>query len=225
MPDDKDRNELSEEDRAALDYERRREEEAETRGRTEQLTKLFYKTPAMAEHAEMINAVQNSRNWTPQTVCIEVSKPLLTMLEFQERAEAAEQGRAPTPIDKVLARIVDNELQDQLHWLAVEPAHFERYRNLYMWVCWRCWTVQNREAVPLFGPGGLVHQLGVGGYTERRKFRQTIKRWLSVTRSLWPSCPATLSADGISLLVSHAEGIRSSQNKSGKKSNQMLSPA
>jgi hypothetical protein len=135
MPDHKNPDELSEEDRAALDYERRREEETETRGRTERLTKLFYKTPAMVEHAEMINAVQNSADWSPQEVCIEVSKPLLTMLEFQERAEAAEQGRAPTPIDKILARIVDNELQDQLHWLSVEPAHFERYRNLWNRFC------------------------------------------------------------------------------------------
>lgn len=135
MPDEKNHDELSEEDRAALEYERSREGEAESRARAEQLTKLFYKTPPMVEHVEMINAVQNSTDWSPQEVCIEVSKPLLTMLEFRERAAAAEEGRAPEPLDKILARIVDNELQDQLHWLVVEPPHFRRYRKLWNQFC------------------------------------------------------------------------------------------
>ena len=148
MPDDKDRHELSEEDRAALDYERSKEEEGETRARAKQLTKLFYKTPAMVEHAEMVNAVQDSSDWTPQEVCIEVSKPLLTMLEFQERAEAAEQGRPPTPIDKILARIIDNELQDELHWLVVEPVHFERYRNLWNRFCDEQGAPEHKIAAP-----------------------------------------------------------------------------
>ena len=138
MPDEKNHDELSEEDRAALEYERSREgeaEQAETRARAEQLTKLFYKTPAMVEHVEMINAVQNGSDWTTDTVCIEIAKPLLAMLDFQERAEAAEEGRAPEPLDKILARIVDNELQDQLHWLVAEPVHFQRYRKLWNQFC------------------------------------------------------------------------------------------
>lgn len=125
----------SEEDRAALDYEHSREKAAATQARAEQLTKLFLKTPAMVEHAEMIDAVHNRTDWTSDTVCIEVAKPLLAMLEFQERAEAVENGRAPEPLDKILARIVDNELQEELHWLAVAPAHFERYRNLWNRFC------------------------------------------------------------------------------------------
>jgi hypothetical protein len=44
-------------------------------------------------------------------------------------------GRAHTRIDKVLTRIVDNEVQEELHWLVVEPAHFERYRNLWNRFC------------------------------------------------------------------------------------------
>jgi Plasmid encoded RepA protein len=80
--------------------------------------------------------------------------------------------------------------------------------DFYMWMCWRCWTAPKEQAVPLFGPGGLVQQLGVQGYAERWKFRQTIRRWLLVTREWWPECPARLSTDGGALLLTHAEGIR-----------------
>jgi hypothetical protein len=100
----------------------------------EELTKAFRKTPAMIELAELIDAVENG-DWDEQAVSVEVSKPLLKMLEFQERAEAAEQGRAPTPVDKILARIIDNVLQEELHWLTVEPAHFDRYRDLWNRFC------------------------------------------------------------------------------------------
>jgi hypothetical protein len=100
----------------------------------EELTKAFRKTPAMTELAELIDAVENG-DWDEQAVSVEVSKPLLKMLEFLERAEAAEQGRAPTPVDKILARIIDNVLQEELHWLTVEPAHFDRYRDLWNRFC------------------------------------------------------------------------------------------
>ena len=98
---------------------------------TDELTAAFLKTPAMLEHVKNIDAVQNAEDWREETVGVEVAKPLLAMLEFEEGAEAAEQGRAPTPVAKILALIIDNVLQEELHWHVVEPLHFARIRRLW----------------------------------------------------------------------------------------------
>jgi hypothetical protein len=62
-----------------------------------------------------------------------VGKQVRTVLS--QSGSSMKPGRAHTPIDKVLARIVDNEVQEELHWLVVEPAHFECYRNLWNRFC------------------------------------------------------------------------------------------
>jgi hypothetical protein len=81
--------------------------------------------------------------------------------------------------------------------------------DFYLWVCWRCWTAKGTESIPLFGSGGLVNQLGVRGYAERWKFRQTLRRWLALTLELWPDCPAFLSKDGSQLTIRHGQAISS----------------
>ena len=136
MPDDKNRDEGS------------RGEETQSQATAEQLTKLFYKTPAMIAHAEMVDTVQNSPDWSTETVCIEVSKPLLAMIDFEERAQAKEHGRAPAPTDSILALIVDNVLQEELHWHVVAPAHFQRYRNLWNRFCDEQGAPEHKIAAP-----------------------------------------------------------------------------
>ena len=116
--------------------------------RAKQLTKLFYKTPAMLKHAQMLDAVQTGDDSSTETVCIEVSKPLLAMIAFQERAQATEQGRAPAPTDSVLALMVDNMLQEELHWHAVEPFHFEHYRKLWNRFCDEQGAPEHKIAAP-----------------------------------------------------------------------------
>ena len=73
---------------------------------------------------------------------------------------------------------------------------------------WRCWKAKGTESIPLFGPGGLVNQLGGEGYGRERKFRQTIVRWLASIRAVWPDCPAEISADGESLELRHVKAIK-----------------
>jgi hypothetical protein len=102
---------------------------------TDELTAAFLRTPAMMAHVENINAVENAKDWSPATVCIEIDKPLLAMLEAEERTEAAEQGRDPKPVEKILALMMDNVLQEELHWHVVQPMHFARYRRLWNRYC------------------------------------------------------------------------------------------
>lgn len=80
--------------------------------------------------------------------------------------------------------------------------------DFYVWVCWRTWTVKSGQtAVPLFGVDGLVKQLGVEGYAQRQKFRQTLRRWIATTQALWPECPVELSGDGNALILRHGKAI------------------
>ena len=102
----------------------------------------------------------------------------------------------------------------QAHPLPVDMNMVRAFKNspglldFSLWLTWRCWKARGTESIPLFGVGGLVHQLGVEGYESERKFRQTLKRWLASIRATWPSCPAVISADGERLELSHAKAIK-----------------
>ena len=62
-------------------------------------------------------------------------REFIRLTEFLEQKRAADAGVAPLPPDKVINQIILNELHDQLHWLVVEPAHFEHYRELWNRFC------------------------------------------------------------------------------------------
>ena len=79
--------------------------------------------------------------------------------------------------------------------------------DFYMWVMYRCKTVKDFTAVPLFGPQGLKGQLGVEGYAQKFHFRMVVKRWIDETRQYWPECPARVSRDGDHLELEHRLGI------------------
>jgi hypothetical protein len=100
-----------------------------------ELSKEFRETAPMLELARMLDQVLNDPDETTQRVTVEVSKPLIDMIEFQERADAAKMGRAPSPTDKILTTILDNVLQEELHWLVTEPVHFIQYRDLWNAFC------------------------------------------------------------------------------------------
>lgn len=101
----------------------------------EDLTREFLKTPAMVEHAQMLDQVQTSRDQSNRTVTVTVANPYATMLEFIERNNAAATGRAPDPLAQLVQQIVENEVEDMLHWLSVAPGHFSRYRDLWNAFC------------------------------------------------------------------------------------------
>ena len=42
--------------------------------------------------------------------------------------------------------------------------------DFYIWLVWRCWTAKGRVCIPLFGPAGLVQQLGLSNNLRDRDF-------------------------------------------------------
>ncbi len=120
----------------------------------EELTREFLKTPAMVEHARMLDQVQASRDTGNQTVTVTVANPYAVMLEFVERHHAAAAGRAPEPLAKLVQEIVENELEDTLHWLAVAPGHFQQYRDLWNAFCDERGAPQHKIGVEEPAPEG-----------------------------------------------------------------------
>ncbi len=87
--------------------------------------------------------------------------------------------------------------------LAAAPAVLD----LFMWLSYRCFTAKGMEHVPLFGRCGLAAQIGSVEYARPRRFREKLEQWLDSIRVLWPECPATISADGNSLIVNGAYAL------------------
>lgn len=77
--------------------------------------------------------------------------------------------------------------------------------DLYVWLVWRCWTAKGATTVPLFGPEGLIAQLGNSAKLRECDFRRQIVQWLKVIRQLWPECPSGLTDAGACLLIKPAK--------------------
>jgi hypothetical protein len=92
----------------------------------------------------------------------------------------------PIPVDLVVVKA-----------LADSPGNLD----LYVWLVWRCWTAKGPVSVPLFGPEGLVSQLGISEHLRERDFRRQIVQWLRVIRQLWPHCPANVDEGGGGLVI------------------------
>jgi hypothetical protein len=71
-------------------------------------------------------------------------------------------------------------------------------------------ALPRKERIPIFGPFGLVQQLGAIEYARRRKFREKLHQWLKTIRLVWPECPAEITADGENLKIKPATSIHSS---------------
>lgn len=78
--------------------------------------------------------------------------------------------------------------------------------DLYMWLSYRCYNIKGSDApaIPLFGPHGLVHQLGSEQYARPRDFRRQLELWLRQVQALWPGCPARINSAGSYLILKHA---------------------
>ena len=101
----------------------------------EELTREFLKTPPMVEHTRMLNEIQDDPDWNSEAVTLEVSKPLLKMLEFVEHLEAADEKRKPEKVTEILSRILDNHVQAELHGLVASPGSHRHYRDLWNAFC------------------------------------------------------------------------------------------
>ena len=73
--------------------------------------------------------------------------------------------------------------------------------DLYVWLVWRCWTARSRADIPLFGPEGLISQLGNSTNLRERDFRRQMTQWLNVIQQLWPECPAAIGPAGASVIL------------------------
>jgi len=80
--------------------------------------------------------------------------------------------------------------------------------DLFVWLCYRCFTAGGDELIPLFGRFGLANQLGTVEYSRPRRFRTKLEEWLRIVLAIWPDCPARISADGHSLRIRQATAIR-----------------
>lgn len=81
--------------------------------------------------------------------------------------------------------------------------------DLFVWLCYRCFTAKGPEQIPLFGEAGLAHQLGTAEYSRPRRFRSKLDQWLKVISAIWPECPAEISPDGQNLKILRALAIGS----------------
>jgi hypothetical protein len=78
--------------------------------------------------------------------------------------------------------------------------------DFYIWIAWRSWVLKSGNIrVPIFSPGGLEDQLGCQVHAEGRFLRRKINQWLRVIRAHWPHCPAEISTDGQSLIISSSK--------------------
>ena len=85
--------------------------------------------------------------------------------------------------------------------------HSPAVLDLFMWLSYRSFTARGEERIPLFGPEGLSAQLGSVQYARPRKFREQLEHWLESVRQIWPGCRATISGDGMALIVRSGTAI------------------
>jgi hypothetical protein len=97
-------------------------------------------------------------------------------------------------------------------------AHNPGCLDLYTWLSWRCYKAKGPERIPLFGPQGLMNQLGVQEYARERKFRERLNAWLKLICLYWPECPAVLAKNGSFLVLDNAVAVRATNS-----SNQRIS--
>jgi hypothetical protein len=103
---------------------------------------------------------------------------------------------------EVMAHPIPTDLE-VVKVLAAAPAALD----LYIWLSYRCFTAKGEESVPIFGPFGLVRQIGSVEYSCERRFRAKLGQWLRTIRAIWPCCPARVADDGRYLIVGRGTPI------------------
>jgi hypothetical protein len=104
--------------------------------------------------------------------------------------------------EEVISHPIPTDLE-AVRVLAGAPAALD----LFMWLSYRCHTSRCEERIPIFGPYGLVQQLGSTEYSRPRRFRVKLEEWLNTIRALWPTCPAKISSSGNHLAIGPASAL------------------
>jgi hypothetical protein len=127
-----------------------------------------------------------------------------------DRSEPADSSQPRAENVIVLSEEFWSEIQE--HPIPVDLAAVKALADspgnldLYVWLVWRCWTAKSPVSVPLFGPEGLVSQLGISENLRERDFRRQILQWLKVVQQLWSDCPVMLAETGSCLLIKSIKG-------------------
>jgi hypothetical protein len=118
----------------------RAREEAEKNEPSNKLGRLFEQSSAMVEHKEFIDRILaalsgRDAEFELKPVTIRLPKPLLDLLIWDEKKDAEAASRQPEDAATIIGRNVENQLQERLHWLTVEPTVYSRYKNLWNDFC------------------------------------------------------------------------------------------
>jgi hypothetical protein len=146
------------------------------------------RSTATVVHRSRFNFLQEAEIWYSRSADGFAGENVITLTdEFY-----AEISGHPIPADLEAIKV-----------LAAAPAVLD----LFMWLSYRCFVAKGPEAIPLFGPFGLTQQLGCVEYSRPSRFRAMLEPWLRTIRSLWPECPAFISADGRTLRIDRQAAI------------------
>jgi Plasmid encoded RepA protein len=125
-----------------------------------------------------------------------------TLKLWYVRGNSLDQERNSNPNENII--VLSEEFWDEIQGHPI-PVDLKVVRaiadsagnlDLYIWIVWRSWTAKMQVNIAMFGPEGLVSQLGNSENLRDRDFRRQISRWLQITRQLWPECTATLAESG-----------------------------
>jgi len=123
----------------------------------------------------------------------------------QENCPASSPDASPNTISlsEAFYNEIDQHRVPMEREIVIAFANSPGVLDFYVWLAWKSWVLKTGKAfVPLFAPGGLREQLGCRIHHEDRFLRRKINQWLRVIRAHWPQCPAQISPDGQSLVIS-----------------------
>ena len=131
-------------------------------------------------------------------------------LWFSEPEKCSPSSPDASPNAITLSEVFYNEIDQHRvpmeREVVIALANSPGVLDFYVWLAWKSWTLKTGKAfIPLFAPGGLREQLGCRVHTEDRFLRRKINQWLRVIGAHWPQCPAVVSPDGQSLIVSSSK--------------------
>jgi hypothetical protein len=95
---------------------------------------------------------------------------------------------------EVLAHPIPCDM-DAIRLLAASPGALD----LFLWLSYRTFTAKGSTSIPLFGPAGLVSQLGCIEYSRPRRFRAKLAEWIHEIRIIWPGCPVVVEANNMTI--------------------------
>lgn len=86
--------------------------------------------------------------------------------------------------------------------------------DFYQWQAWRSHFAKKAIRVPIFGPGGLLAQLGCLQGQKNYDIKRQLAEWQTLIKIAWPTCPNNFSSDGRYFFVRPGQAItQSHQNR------------